>query len=67
MAQLRPGDVVEYLRSGVFDQLIVRGDRGTVTRVEDGWVFADWESGQLSVPIAAVRLVGEQDHNGSIE
>lgn len=54
-----PGDRVEYLESGVFDQMIVRGDVGIVQRVEDGWVFATWlrTDQTLSVPIDHVRLV----------
>lgn len=57
LADLRPGDLIEYLSYSVFDLLIVQGDRGRVVRVEDDWVFAVWErtASELSVPIASVR------------
>ena len=57
---LRPGDRVEYLESGVFDQMIVLGDIGTVTRVADGWVQANWPrtEQELRVPVEHVRLSG---------
>src|SRR4051794_14324745 len=57
-----PGDRVEYLESGVFDQMIVGGDVGIVTRVEDGWVFATWPrtDQEHSVPLDHVRLVTAQ-------
>ena len=39
---LHRGDRVEHLGLGVFDQMIVRGDVGTVTRIANGWVRAQW-------------------------
>jgi hypothetical protein len=54
-AQLRPGDRVEYLGSGVFDNLIVRGEIGEVVRVDGDWVSAGWpRSGLDRVPMANV-------------
>jgi hypothetical protein len=53
-----PGDLIEYDGEPVFDLLIVRGDRGTVVSVADGWVRADWKTGTLSVPTKSVRVVG---------
>ena len=51
-----PGDLVEYTAAPVFDLIITTGEVGTVTRVEDGWVFAEWpRSGEHSVPLAHVR------------
>ncbi len=51
-----PGDLVEYIAEPVFDLIIQTGDLGVVTRVEDGWVFAEWpRSGEHSVPLTNVR------------
>lgn len=56
---LRPGDLVEYLESGVFDQMIVQGDVGVVTAVANGWVHARWPRTphEFSVPVEHVRRV----------
>ena len=52
-----PGDRVEYAADDVFDQLIVTGEIGTVVRVEEGRVFAEWpRSGVHGVPLKNVRL-----------
>ena len=52
------GDRVEYIAAPVFDGIITTGDIGTVTRVEDGWVFAVWpRNGIHSVPLDHVRRV----------
>jgi hypothetical protein len=60
--QLRPGDRVEYLRAGVFDNLLVRGEVGEVVRVDGDWVYAVWpRSGLHSVPTANVRLCPGDD------
>jgi hypothetical protein len=60
--QIVTGDLVEYLEDGVFDQMIVRGDTGVVTRVADGWVYAQWPrvAGDQSVPVEHVRLVARR-------
>ncbi len=50
------GDRVEYIAAPVFDLIIQTGDVGVVTKVEDGWVFADWlKAGIHSVPAPHVR------------
>lgn len=52
----KPGDRVEYTAEPVFDLIITTDEVGVVTRVENGWVFADWpRSGEHSVPLAHVR------------
>jgi hypothetical protein len=52
----RPGDHVEYIAAPVFDLIIQPGDIGVVTKVENGWVHADWpRSGEHSVPLGHVR------------
>jgi hypothetical protein len=56
--ELEPGDRVEYVAAPVFDEIIVTGEIGVVTAVEDDWVFARWpRSGVHSVPAAHVRPV----------
>ena len=51
-----PGDLVEYIAAPVFDLIITTGEVGVVTRVEDGWVHAEWpRSGEHSVPLDNVR------------
>ena len=58
-AGVSEGDLVEYLESGAFDQLIVRGDVGVVVSTDRGWVRATWPrtTEELAVPLAHVRLV----------
>lgn len=51
-----PGDRVAYIAAPVFDLIISTGEVGVVTKVEDGWVYADWpRSGVHSVPVEHVR------------
>lgn len=52
----RPGDRVEYIAAPVFDLIIRTGDVGVVTKVENGWVHAEWpRSGEHSVPVDHVK------------
>jgi hypothetical protein len=52
----RAGDHVEYIAGPVFDLMIQTGDVGVVTKVESGWVHAEWpRSGEHSVPLRHVR------------
>ena len=51
-----PGDLIEYTAAAAFDLVICPGDVGTVTRAEEGWVWAVWpRSGEHSVPLEHVR------------
>lgn len=49
---------MQYTAAPVFDLIIETGEVGIVTKVEDGWVFAEWpRSGVHSVPLDHVRAV----------
>lgn len=50
------GDWVEYVAAPVFDLIIETGEIGVVTKVDGGWVYAEWwRSGLHSVPVEHVR------------